>query len=100
MIAHRSQAFTAGELSAVEDFVRGGGGVLAVGLAWSWLQGTGHTLDNFPMNAIAGMFGLRYVDGAITDPTNNMLDPSHPVFHQFYVVTAVNHGRSWTTPPS
>ena len=85
VVATRWTPFTSAELAAVEDFTRAGGGVLATGLGWSWLSDeVGNTLDNFPMNDLAGMFGLCYVDGAISDPTDNLGDPSEPIFHRFY----------------
>jgi hypothetical protein len=83
-IAARWTAFTSNELAAIEAFVQNGGGVLATGLAWSWLSGGGHTIENYPMNAIAAMFGLRYVNGMISDPTDNLAEPSEPIFYEFY----------------
>ena len=82
--AHRQTGLTADELSALTAFAGNGGGIICVGLGWSWLQGTGHTFDNYPMNSIAGLFDMRYVDGWINDATNNIDgDRWHPIFHTF-----------------
>jgi len=82
--AHRQASLTAGEVSALTAFAENGGGIICVGLAWSWLQGAGHTLENYPMNSIANIFDMAYVDGWIHDPTNNVGgDQWNPIFHTF-----------------
>jgi serine/threonine protein kinase len=58
-------AFTAEELAAIEAFVRRGGGVLAVGIGRSWLDG-GHGLDDYPMNAALAPFGARWSDALVS----------------------------------
>jgi hypothetical protein len=71
-------AFTLGELDAIERFVREGGGVMIVGLGWSWvgsvldpaagcLDGaaspTSNDLSAYPMNALGGRFGVTWIEG-------------------------------------
>jgi hypothetical protein len=69
-------AFQPGEVAAIERFVRGGGGLLAAGLGWSWLEHSGkiampcpmpsglgvgaQTLAAYPMNALGKRFGIAW----------------------------------------
>jgi hypothetical protein len=65
-------AFKASEVKAVEDFVSAGGGLLLVGVGWSWLAyNAGATLDNFPMAILAAPYGVRWGAEIITDPTDS-----------------------------
>jgi hypothetical protein len=72
---------TPDEVSAIGGFVQGGGGVLLLGLGWSWLAYQG-ALEQYPMNAVGGVFGLRWVDGTISDPSDQ--HDGAPLFHVFW----------------
>lgn len=72
---------TPAEVQAIDDFVASGGGVLLLGLGWSWLAYQG-PLEQYPMNAVGGLFGLRWVEGGIEDPTDQQ--GGFPVFHVFW----------------
>ncbi|MEN6338342.1 MAG: hypothetical protein ABFE01_29150 [Phycisphaerales bacterium] len=81
-------AFTPGEISALENFVDTGGGLLLLGLGWSWEPyNPGTTLDDYPMNVIGKHYGIRWIDGSITDPTN--AKDGSPIFHTFYPNTGI-----------
>ena len=69
------------EIEALREFVDGGGGLFLIGLGWSWLAYRG-PLDEYPMNRVAEPYGVRWIDGYITDPTNSY--NGHPIFHTFY----------------
>jgi len=76
-------SFTSSEMAAVEAFVSNGGGLLLVGVGWSWL--TYHpdlTLADFPMTQIAAPYGLSWAANILSDPTDNY--SGAPVFHTFY----------------
>lgn len=76
-------AFLESEIDALKGFVSGGGGLLLTGLGWSWEPyNTGFTLDDYPMNKIGEIFGIRWIDGGISDPTNSY--EGQPIFHTFY----------------
>ncbi|MBO3840674.1 MAG: hypothetical protein QXJ72_08125 [Thermoproteota archaeon] len=71
------------EINVLREFVEGGGGLFLMGLGWSWEPyNPGKTLDDYPMNKIGGLFGIRWIDGYISDPTNNY--NGQPIFHTFY----------------
>jgi len=71
------------EIDALRDFVASGGGLFIIGLGWSWEPyNPGSTLDDYPMNKLGAIFGIRWIDGYISDPTNNY--NGQPVFHTFY----------------
>jgi len=75
--------FTREEVEELQSFVYKGGGLLLMGLGWSWEPNNpGRTLDDYPMNKIGEVFGIRWIDGYITDPTNSY--NGQPVFHTFY----------------
>lgn len=51
------------EIEAIKDFVRGGGGVLAAGLGWGWLQlNPQKTLEQHPLNRAFGEMGIFWAD--------------------------------------
>jgi hypothetical protein len=53
---------------AVLDFVRGGGGLLAGGLGWGWLQlHPGMTLADYEGNQLIGELGIVWGDGYMKD---------------------------------
>jgi hypothetical protein len=63
--------FTDAEISAITDFVDNGGGILAVGIGWSWMgygpngqdnKNKPAPLDAYPMNKLFAHFGARWTD--------------------------------------
>ncbi|MEM2529247.1 MAG: hypothetical protein QXG40_07635 [Ignisphaera sp.] len=75
--------FSLSEIAALREFVDSGGGLLLMGLGWSWEPyNPGKTLEDYPMNKIGELFGIRWIDGYIRDPTNNY--NGQPIFHTFY----------------
>jgi|CXWL01.1.fsa_nt_gi broad specificity phosphatase PhoE len=62
--------FSDDEIAAVERFVRRGGGVLAVGLGWSWAQDG--ALEDMKCE---GMNALQNVDDLATYPMNRLAQP-------------------------
>ena len=71
------------EIDLLRSFVSSGGGLFLMGLGWSWEPyNPGSTLDDFPMNKLGEHFGIRWISGYISDPTNNY--NNQPVFHTFY----------------
>ncbi|MBO3840429.1 MAG: hypothetical protein QXN75_07080 [Thermoproteota archaeon] len=75
--------FSPSEITALREFVDSGGGLFLIGLGWSWEPyNPGKTLDDYPMNKIGELFGIRWIDGYISDPTNNY--NGQPIFHTFY----------------
>lgn len=73
-----TQAYTAAELSAVDNFVANGGGILIAGLGWSWPQ----ALSIYPMNAVANLFGFEFTTDVINDPDVNI--NGSPLLYHFY----------------
>ncbi|MBM3473646.1 MAG: hypothetical protein FJX75_10295, partial [Armatimonadetes bacterium] len=69
------------EVAALEAFVRGGGGLLLGGLGWSWQAYQG-PLDAYPMNELGRRFGIEWIDGSFSDPTDS--DQGAPIFRVFY----------------
>ncbi|WP_297100925.1 T9SS type A sorting domain-containing protein [uncultured Draconibacterium sp.] len=53
---NNEQPYTQEEISTIEEFARNGGGVLIGGLGWSY----SNNMDDYSMNNIAGIFGLRF----------------------------------------
>lgn len=72
------QPYSAAELTAIEAFVANGGGLLIAGLGWSWPG----NLSDYPMNAVANLFGIAYQNGIIADPYQNL--NGRPKFFNFY----------------
>ncbi len=74
-------SYTDAELQLIRAFVNDGGRLFVTGLGWSWVDpAKSRTLDNYPMNQVAQMFGIRILDGHLCDPTNNSGDMCKPVF--------------------
>ena len=71
ILANRREAFTTDEVAAIRAFLGRGGGVLAVGVGWSWQppkpkSGQGPpTLDNYPMNQLLREYGAQWNDKKI-----------------------------------
>ncbi|MEM3489071.1 MAG: hypothetical protein QXO75_05375, partial [Nitrososphaerota archaeon] len=83
LIGNAWGGFSKLEIDALENFVVNGGGLLLMGLGWSWKShNQGKTLDEYPMNRIGEIFGIRWIDGYVYDPTNSY--NGYPVFHTFY----------------
>jgi photosystem II stability/assembly factor-like uncharacterized protein len=60
--------FKDSEILAVKDFVNNGGIFLLAGLGWSWLQyHPDKTLEDLPANKLGKEFGIKWVDGVITE---------------------------------
>jgi len=57
------------DFAAVATFVKGGGGLVAVGLGWGWLQlNPGKTLADHPANRLLAPVGIVWADGTL-EPT-------------------------------
>jgi len=74
------------EYTSVESFVKNGNGLFLMGLGWSWVgYHQDQTLEDYPMNQFAKLFGLKFINDSIKDPTNNINnDISRVLFHNFY----------------
>lgn len=66
VIDNRHRDFSIEESDAIKRFIRGGGGVLAVGVGWAWLRhkpAIGRdtpTIANYPMNRLLREFGAEW----------------------------------------
>ena len=72
------QPYSDSALSELRNFVTEGGAILIAGLGWSWPQ----SLDLYPMNAVANLFGFEYTRDVLSDPTFNQ--NGSPKLHNFY----------------
>ncbi len=79
IIGNAWQTFEWNEYTDIQAFVNGGGGVLMLGLGWSW---TGANYDDYPMNALGEYFQVRWLRGSISDATHQT--NGSPIFHTFY----------------
>jgi hypothetical protein len=71
--------FTTAELDALEAWVRGGGGLLVLGVGWSWpIYSDDPTGDLYPSNVLGERFGFRVMDGSIYDPDPPAGTPDMP----------------------
>jgi len=89
--------FTAQEVESVRQFVNKGGGLLLLGLGWSWRSYNPATpMTNYPMHVIAAPYGGRWLTSFITDPTNQT--NGYPLFRTFYpnVVSCTSSGAMTT----
>ena len=74
---------TAQEMSAIGSFYDGGGGLFLMGVGWSWVSSNPQkTLDDYPMNQIGALCGIRWTDGGISDPVHKFQD--YPLFLHFF----------------
>jgi hypothetical protein len=73
--------FTKAESNALKTWVLNGGGLLLLGLGWSW-HGNHDDPDglHYPVNQIAWRFRCQVLDGTITDPTAPNSDSDQPAF--------------------
>ncbi|MGQ9847103.1 MAG: VPS10 domain-containing protein, partial [Bacteroidales bacterium] len=75
--------FTNFEIDCLKSFVKNGGGLFLLGLGWSWVaNNTGKAIENYPMNKIGSQFGIKWVDGVISNKNSTM-----PIFQIFYPET-------------
>jgi hypothetical protein len=70
--------YLSSELSVLENFVSNGGAILIAGLGWSWPN----ELRDYPMNAVANLFGIEFTKESIYDPSFNL--DGAPIFYNFY----------------
>jgi hypothetical protein len=69
------------EIDAVRSFVSNGGGLFMQGLGWSWVSYQKSPLEENPVNKIGMPYGMKWINGYISDPTNN--NNGCPIFHVF-----------------
>ncbi|MHC4969671.1 MAG: hypothetical protein ACYTF4_13800, partial [Planctomycetota bacterium] len=75
--------FTADEIEVVRQWVDAGGGLLLVGLGWSWEPyHPGTSIEDYPMMKLAVPYDIRWLRNTISDPTDQFM--GSPVFHTFY----------------
>ncbi len=72
--------FTPEEISAVERFVKNGGGLLAAGLGWSWIANGPHGLRDSPQEALAAY------------PMNKLVAPFNVHWNEEPIWTEINGG--------
>ncbi|MDD5094244.1 MAG: C25 family cysteine peptidase [Dehalococcoidia bacterium] len=80
VIPEPTQAYSKGEIDAIAQYVRGGGGVLLLGEWGSYAQDKGI----YPVvNQIGGVFGLSFGDDVVEDGINNDGNSLWPLISQF-----------------
>ncbi len=74
---------TTDEIEDVRQWVDAGGGLLLVGLGWSWEPyHQGSTIEDYPMMKLAQPYDVRWLRNTISDPTDQSM--GSPVFRTFY----------------
>jgi hypothetical protein len=69
------------EIAALEQWVRGGGGLLVLGLGWSWYANhPDPTGADYAVNRLGTVFGWQVEDGQIEDPDAPNSDSAQPAF--------------------
>ena len=89
VIGNAWQPVTPTEVSVIQNFVQSGGGLLLAGLGWSWNAYNAGGMDAYPMNKVGELFGIRWIDGFITDNVHSF--NGSPLFLGFYP-----HTKSYT----
>jgi hypothetical protein len=86
-IAHPIVAYSAEEIYHIKKFVERGGGLLAMGTGWAYVDYFHNPIEDYPLNQIAREFGVSMNDDFITDPTNyhTLGGVNYPVFTNFAV---------------
>jgi hypothetical protein len=70
---------TDAELAALEGWVRDGGGLLVLGLGWSWpMYHADPAGEQYPVNRLGERLGFRVQDGSIYDPEAPSGTPEQP----------------------
>lgn len=83
MIGNAWGSISQAELDSLSSYMGKGGGLLLLGLGWSYLgNNPGKTLDDYPMNKIGSFCGLRWTGGTIADPSHTV--SGAPLFTVFY----------------
>ncbi len=82
MIGNGWGNYTAAEKTAIQTYVQNGGGLLMLGLGWSWVAYNSGGISAYPMNQIGESFGLHWTTTNISDPTNQA--GGQPIFNTFY----------------
>ncbi len=70
--------YTSMELSAIDNFVANGGGLLIAGLGWSYPGG----VSQYPMNSVSQLFGIAFTTNFIND--NLSLFNGFPLLHNIW----------------
>jgi len=79
--------FSTSEIEAINKFVNEGGGLLLIGVGWSWVDYSHRSIDAFPLNQISKEFGVSFNEDVISDPTNYYPTggEGNPIFHVPYM---------------
>lgn len=77
--------FTNEELLDIEAFVRSGGGLLVIGIGWSWVDYSKMTIIESPVNQLGKIFGIMVNDDIIFDESNNTGKNTMPLFTKFAI---------------
>lgn len=68
----------AAEYELIEKYVQNGGGLIMVGLAWSWASYVDKNIENYPMNQLGTHFGVHFDDGYSPDHIIRRFYPETP----------------------
>lgn len=79
-------SFTPAEIAALNAYISGGGGVLMMGLGWSWEAYNSGGAATYPMNILGNTFGLHWTATTISDATNQY--NGQPLFTTLYPQSA------------
>lgn len=71
------------EIEAIKKFVETGGGLLIIGLGWSWVDYKKQSIDKHPANQLGRFFGITTNDDIVMDPTDHEGDLGFPIFYEF-----------------
>lgn len=88
------------EVRQIQNFVAHGGGLIATGLGWGWLQlNPGQELSDHPLNRICGPMGILWADGSLdhTGPLGFAAKPAPPLTQAGAALQAVIDADSTPT---
>lgn len=79
------------EVEAIRQFISAGGGMIACGLGWGWLQlNPGKTLESHPLNRVLAGSGIYIADGTLDRTGKIGFDCSRPLSPYIHAMTAVD----------
>jgi len=67
IVGNSWEQFTSDEKSLIDLWNQQGGGLLLVGLGWSWPMYNSSTLPEYPINQLAEPFEIMWLGGTVTD---------------------------------
>ena len=92
----QSKLFSENNIKAIQDYMNQGGRLFLVGIGWVWTQYSQQSIQDYPLNRIAGQYGILFNKDSVCKENkkelveigSELMDVQHPITKNLRIIAS------------